>query len=742
MSVAVPKIYTTIEADDTTYSGSVDITQAKFSLPVTGAVGSFSLSVVHGSGSNFSKYNDLNVKKNVSIWLGTGATGSSPLFSGKSDTIHSKFDAEGGYVAVIEGRDLGEALFRHQVTKDYFGWTVANPSDAVGTNSGSYDVYLMKFTGSIPYNDTTTINVRTADTGSLFHVKPFGFVNTSFGTDLPTDIYGTGSVTEFPVSAGVSVYLPIYQLVLKIMRSGSAHTGHVLASLYSVDDTGSLSNRLYLSDWTSGSSIDFSTTPMCIDTINITPYDSISGKYVYLELLWSVDVGGSAADAGLQLEWGSKSFLNIPNNDGWATSIVRDLLSGSGIVTGSIVVNTTALSPSYVNKTAFSAIKEICDIIQSDFRVNPSGQLDLWARQSRTITGSLLKTGSNIFSIEKIEDGTNVKNIIAVYGAAESFIPSDGDRWTEFDPSGWVALTGSIIEPTGSSPDDNLFPAVGSRYLGAWSGSGADAGRFQIQHLISPAIDFLTSESPTLEFYLSIGYARLLSDLAHVRLKRTSGGGDYFEATATAPTSAANWTLNSFALGESNVTGSDRSGQWRRIGSINWSDIRYVDIEGGIATPDNGCPTVRLDWFHFKGIRWSGSYRDETSIGDYGTGSYSEVSNYFHSDGECQNRATELGLKWKDPVIQYKVLTTGSTHLLPGYVTQLQLPTEGINNPNNCDILEVTHQFTAPDGFQTDVTLGDSIYVRDISELMDYGVLRSYSSKDLDNVARGNRYYR
>jgi hypothetical protein len=93
-------------------------------------------------------------------------------------------------------------------------------------------------------------------------------------------------------------------------------------------------------------------------------------------------------------------------------------------------------------------------------------------------------------------------------------------------------------------------------------------------------------------------------------------------------------------------------------------------------------------------------------------------------------------------VVQYKVRTTGSTHLLPGYVTQLQLPTEGLVNQTNFDILEASHTFTAPDGFITEVTLGDSIYVRDISELMDYGVLRSYSSKDLDNVARGNRYYR
>jgi hypothetical protein len=245
-----------------------------------------------------------------------------------------------------------------------------------------------------------------------------------------------------------------------------------------------------------------------------------------------------------------------------------------------------------------------------------------------------------------------------------------------------------------------------------------------------------------LEFYIAGGYAPLLSNLAHIRLKRTSGGGDYFEATATVSASAATWTLNSFALGESNVTGSGRSGDWRRIGSINWSDIRYVDIEGGIATPDNGCPTVRIDGFKFKGIRWSGSFNDETSIDSYGTGSYSEMSDYFHSNSECQDRATELGLKWKDPVVQYKVRTTGSTHLLPGYVTQLQLPTEGLVNQTNFDILEASHTFTAPDGFITEVTLGDSIYVRDISELMDYGVLRSYSSKDLDNVARGNRYYR
>jgi len=741
MSVSVPKVYTTIEAGDTTYSGSEDVTNLKFSLPATGAVGGFEIAVAHGSGSVFSKYHDLNVKKNVSIWLGAENTGSTKLFAGKIDTIKSRINPNGEYVATIEGRDLGEALFRHQITKDYFGYTVANPSDAIGTTSGSYVVYLMRLTGSI-YNDKTIVNVGTTGSGATFHVKPFGFVNTSYGTSLPSTPYGTGSVTEFPIS---TTNLPDYQLVLKIMKSGSAnHAGHIIAKLYSVDDTGSLSNPVNLCNWTSGATIDFSTTSMVIDTLTLTPLIDPVGKYVYLEMVWYVNTAGSAADAGVQIEWGSKSFLNIPNDDGQATDVIRDILSGSGITTGSIVTNTTALSPSYTNKKAFEAIKEISDIIQSDFRVNPSGQLDLWARQSRTITGSLLATGSNILFAEKTIDGTNIKNDITVYGASESFIPSDGDYWTEFTPSGWVALTGSIIEPTGSSVNayNTLNPVIGTKYVGAYTGSGGTAGKFQIQHSIDPPIDFVTSESPTLKLWIAGSYAPLLSNLAHVRLKRTSSGSDYFEATATVSATTPNWTANSFALGETNTSGSDRSGVWKRVGSINWSDIRYLDIEGGIATEDHGLPSVRIDGVRFEGIRWSGSYRDTTSITAYGTGSFTEVSDYFHSNAECQKRAGELGLKLKDPVTQFRILTTGSTHLLPGYRTQLLLPSEGVSVATYYDILEVAHHFTAPEGFVTEVQLGDSKYVRDVSELTSYGVLRSYSMKDLDSVARGNKYYR
>jgi len=740
MSVNIPKVYLEITADDGTYALTSEVNSVKITKPVTAAIGDFQIRVPHGSGSIFTRYHDANVFKNVDIWLGTGVTGSSKIFSGKIDSFKSEFDPKAGYLITFTGRDLGEALFRHQVTKDYFGYTSLYPSPRRGTTSGGYDVYCLEsYTGSVT-NTATLVTVGTAVADSLFRVKPYATINASFGTSLP-GFFGTGSVTTVPFTATGSDY----EVHLKFINASAfAHSGKMYAQLYVVDDTGSMTNPVALSSWYGGTTIDFPSTENFVvdDTISINlPYFAVENKYIYLQMVWKVTTAGADATAGLKVEYAQNSFLNIPNDTGLATNVVVDILSGSGINTGSnFPWNDTPITQSYNKKKAFDAIREIDDIVNWDSIVDVTGSLQAWTRRTHTNNG-LLQTGSNILKFSHMKDVDAVANNIRVYGAQESKIPSDGDYWTEYlsgSEEGWSLVSGSLTEGKSVA----ALPArIGSKYL---SGSTDDAvSKWLIfRHVISPSLDLSNNETAKLLFYTAGG--TIWSDAAsihQVRLKRSgSDEKNYFYAQLKALTGDTTWTENSYDLGNKNVTGSVQPGDWVKEGNMNWADVNYIEFYLWYTGVTAG-PTFYVDGLYFGPTRWSGSAINATSTGSYGNRPYIEESDYFHSNDECQSRADYLLARMKDPPNQYQILTTGSEGINPGDRIYLLLPSEGVSSQTYYDIIELTHTFTAPDGFVTELMLSDAEKIRDVTLLKSYGVLRSYGKKDVDDALRGNRIY-
>lgn len=728
MSVAVPKIYVTVETDGGTIDSTGEAIHTKFSKPVTASIGGFELRIAHGSGSNFGKYSDANVFKNVDIWLGSVNTGSSKIFSGKVDTFKSESSPDGGYVVNIAGRDLGEALFRHLVSKNYSGYTSLYLSLRRGCDSGGYDVYALEnYTGSAT-DSSTLITVGTTGSGALFRVKPYATINTSFGTDLP-GFFGTGSVSTTPITATGSDY----EIHFKVINASAyAHSGKMYAQLYIVDDTGSMTNPVALSSWYGGTTIDFPAGGNFAvnDTILINlPYFAVENKYLYLQMVWKVTTSGSHADAGVKVEFSQNTFVNVPSDLGLTTNVIIDILSGSGISTGSLPWDDTPISPTYNKKKAFDAIREISDIVNWDFNVDTSGLLQAWTRRTHTNDG-LLQTGSNIFKFSHMKDVGTVANDITVFGALESAIPADGDAWTEFSGTGWQTISGSLTESLGVGDVCPISPKVGSKILSA----DFDSGFLLFGHPISPVQNV---EGAELHFYMAYvfdGPGNIA--IKQIRLKGSSGSDEYFYADIKDKGGLNTWSAdNVYALSSTNITGSAAGGDWIKKGSPTWN-IGYVEffLEAGVDVSN-----IYLDGLKIGPLRWSGSASDATSTGSYGLRPYTEQCDDLHSNGECLSRATYLLARLKDPPNQYQVLTSGSEGINPGDRIQLFLPCEGMGEETYYDVIELQHTFDAPDGFITELMLSDSQYIRDVTLLKEYGVLRAYGSKDIDVALRGDR---
>lgn len=730
-----PKVYATIVADDQTYNLTTEINFLNLTLPVTTSIGSFELKIPHGALKDFSRYHDANVFKSVDIWLGTDSTGSAKKFSGKVDSFKGEFNAQSGYLIDFMGRDLGEALFRHKITKDYFGYTFLNPSKRRGSTTGGYDVYsLENFTGSIP-DATTTINVGT--TGSFyFFVKPYAFINTPYGSDLPVAIEGTGSVTLFDFTTTGSQF----ELHLKLINSGSsAHSGYIVAKLRFVDDTGSLANPTALTGWATGSTIDFPAFPNYVlnDIIYLTATRNCPTKFIELEMLWKCTVSGSDTDAGLQIEMSQGSFLKIPNDNGLATNVVNDILSGSGISTGSVPWDDTPLTHSYYNEPAFNALRDIADIVSWDTKTDVNGLWQAWTRRSNT-AGGTLQTGSNIIKFSRVKDVDNVKNNVSVRGAPEALFPYDGDWWTESSGSGWTLVSGSLTEGKNVSA---LPSVVGARYI---SGSSNDivSKWLIIRHTIDPSLNLTNNENITLAFWTAGGTIWTNVDSIHqVRLKRdATDERNYFYAQLKTLTGGTTWTDNSFELGFGNVTGSSQAGDWTKIGNMNWQDIRCIEFYLWYTGITAG-PTFYIDGLRFENLRFTGSAIDATSTGSYGNRPYEEISDYFHSYKECQDRAEEILSLGKYPMNQFTVLTTGSEAINGGDRIYLLLPSEGVTPATYYDVLEVNHMVSSQEGFVTNLTLGDRVEIRDVAQLQSYGIQRAYSKKDINDALKGKKVY-
>jgi hypothetical protein len=702
--------------------------------PVTASIGEFEIAFPHGSGSVFSAYSDIQPFYKIFLAVNSNSAPLISQFGGRIDSIKNYFDKSRGYVTILNGRGFAESLFRLTVTKDYIGYTRRYFSQNYGASETGKDVRLLVEQPGTAQNVTTFVNVGSSSVGSLFRIKPYTTINASFGTTKPSNIQYTGSVssTSFDVTGSV------YKLNLHLFNTGSfAQGGKIWSKLWAVDDTGSLTNAVNITAWTASNTINFpaySGSPQDA-TITFSPtLDVPAGKYIYVENLWEVTTAGTNAAAGFHVEMSRDSYFDIPNDYALATNIIIDLLSGSGLATGSVVWNGTPLTVSYKDKPRFEAIKEINNIIGQDSYTDSAQLYNSLVRQSLT-NGGLLQTGSNIYEFTRNYDVPPVKNYVMVKGAAETMVPWDGDYWTEYSGSGWYIKSGSLTESTVVA---GTTPVYGRKYL---RGDADQINDWLIFGHEIPNFVWGDEDSPKLKFSCTgdAGYAGLDS-LVKVRMKSSQTNyDDFFEKDFTTDYSSTGWVDFAFDLGEENTTGSVRSGEWVRHGSIFWSGVKFVEFfcyNTSALTRKFYVDGLRLD-----PIRWTGSASDAGSSGSFGYRPYKEISDYFHSHDECLNRAVEILSGSTNPVNQLTIVTTGSEGLTQGYRIQVNIPSEGISN-QYLDVIEMTHRFNPTDGYKTELQLSDQKYIRDVSQLKNYGVENAVSKRLIDDALRGKKIFK
>ena len=497
--------------------------------------------------------------------------------------------------------------------------------------------------------------------------------------------------------------------------SAFGHSGRIWVKGWKTDDTGSLTNPSIIIPWANSSLITFPDSEDIVYDVDVnltlSSNTEFTNKYIYIEMFWEVTTAGSDATAGLKIEETQNSCLDIPNNSGLATYIIMDLLSGSGITTGSITWNKTPITVSYNDTKCFDAIKEICGITGQDFYIDTGSRLQVFDRSANS-TGITYRTGSNILSYKKNEDITSVKSDIFIKGAAESYLPWDGDYWTEHSGSGWNLTSGSDFKEAWTS---TLVPTtiVGSKCV---LGQNHTNYWLIFEHNIIPKINLIDDEFTRLNFWGRIGGLSTFTT-RKVRLKKDSI--NYFEVSLKDPNAgqASDWTLMTYDLGAKNVTGSFHSGEWRQYGNLNWKDIQNIEF---YCQGNNVGMLLYIDGLYFGPIRWTGSVSDPGTSGSFGYRPYTEISDYLHSNTECQLRAQEVMSGSNSPIKQIVILTTGSESLIPGYTAIVDIPSEGINT--TFDMLEIQHMYDVRSGFLTELQLTDQKYIRDLSKLKSYGV--------------------
>jgi len=381
-----------------------------------------------------------------------------------------------------------------------------------------------------------------------------------------------------------------------------------------------------------------------------------------------------------------------------ASTIVTELANDLSLGTGDIVADATSVDLTVKTDTYFSLLQKISDYydaggsVKKDFFVDVDYDLVWKARPFRTVGVETLTVGENIVNYQVLRDIERVRNNIQVYGAPNTFIPTDQDSWTENNSTNWTAVQGSLQHD----------------YSNGW----AKVGTYCIKST-APASEicqfYRTHNQITIRTVNSINFWHLDEGQAsvnnYVRL-RAPDASNYFQADLSTDT---NWMFESITLGPANEYSAtlNPNGKWSKTGSPNWWDIQATEFYY-VRNALN--QASRTDGIYYAPDRVYGSAEDATSQTDYGEREAEVFDDVLLTASDCSVRAETLLYQLKDPAVRIDVTTPGNTNILVGDRLSMTIPAENITTANY-DVVSVTHN-NSLSGFLTTVSMVDSANVR------------------------------
>lgn len=385
-----------------------------------------------------------------------------------------------------------------------------------------------------------------------------------------------------------------------------------------------------------------------------------------------------------------------------ASTIVTELANDLSLGTGDIEADATSVDLTVKTDTYFSLLQKISDYydgggsIQKDFYVDVDYDL-VWASRDGTApfrSGASVETltvGDNIINYSVLRDIERVRNNIQVYGAANTYIPTDKDDWTENDSTNWTATQGSLQHDY-----SNGWAKVGTYCIK----STAPASKICQFHRTHDRVTMRTVNSLNF-WHFDEGQTSVDN---WVRL-RAPDSGNYFQALINKGTS---WMLETLSLGPNNETAdAAEQGKWYSSGSPNWWNIQAVEFWYERNALNQ---TARTDGVYYAPDRVYGSAEDNTSKTNYGEREAEFIDDTLLAASDCSVRAETLLYQLKDPAVRIDVTTPGNTNILVGDRLSMTIPAEGISAANY-DVVSVAHSFS-PRGFFTTAAMVDSANVR------------------------------
>lgn len=384
--------------------------------------------------------------------------------------------------------------------------------------------------------------------------------------------------------------------------------------------------------------------------------------------------------------------------DDIAAEIASDLSLGSDLAT-----DTTAVTLTTRTKTYLSLLQQLSDYwfdagtqIKKDFYVNPSNALTWKSRPFRTSGVETLTVGQNIINYTLTYDIASIKNHITVYGAANSYLPSDRDYWTENHSAGWASVIGTLQHNAGGA------------FLGSYCVQSSTIGANPTQSRFYQAHGPINiRDINTLKFW---HYNAAAPDVKAVVRLRAPDASNYFETQLNAGGSTG--TLESFDLGPLNVYDAslNPSGKWTLTGSPNWWDIEAVEFyfSANVEYPS----FYKIDALHYLPVKCTSTVEDSTSQTNFGRCDAEYTDETLLSNNECNVRVNTLLYQQKDRVLRLDVTVPGNTNILVGDRIPVTLPIDNIS-AINFDVVAVEHNWSQQ-GF---LTTANMIYSGEVRKL-------------------------
>lgn len=359
-----------------------------------------------------------------------------------------------------------------------------------------------------------------------------------------------------------------------------------------------------------------------------------------------------------------------------------------------IDADTNELDLTIDSETYFDVLKRVSDYwvsagtqIKKDFGVNKDGELIWKARPLRTVG---VETLADIIEYDLTYDITPSKNNITVFGAANSFLPSTPDGFTE-STTGWTAAQGTL-----SASADHQ---VGSYSIKI---EQATSGYLTLYYTLPQTV----TVRDTTNLFFKYKSNRLDGD-ARVELYAPDSSNRFHCAL----TSDGNWHDFDQELGIKNMYGgSNPSGMWTEgAGHPNWWNIKYIAFTG---TTSAFPSTFHVDGLYFNPIRPFDIAQDATNIAAYGQRDTEIISDSLLTTAECECHSETQLYQQKSRIIRLDPTVLGNTNILVGDRLSITLPLDNISAVD-FDVVSVENHYTkTPLGYRTTPHLVDSATTR------------------------------